>query len=160
MNNLTNLIKSEIKRQYKTQLNFAKACGIPYSTLSNVLKKGVEGTAYGTVMKICRVLDIKRPHENDEILYNDLALFSRDYRDIYTMLTALDDFGLHTVTTVLKVEYNRCIETGKGAHIEGLSGGVVGQDPCTEKRQLDVGSEVQLERVRALLRGGTNEDGC
>ena len=66
-------------------------------------------------MKICKVLDIKRPYENDAVLYNDLVLFSRDYRDIYTKLTALDDFGLHTVTTVLKVEYDRCLKTRQGA---------------------------------------------
>ena len=33
MDSITGLIKSEIKRQYRTVMNFAKASGIPYSTL-------------------------------------------------------------------------------------------------------------------------------
>ena len=122
MDSITGLIKSEIKRQYRTVMNFAKASGIPYSTLSNALTKGVSGTSYGTVMKICKLLDIKQTYDRDQVLYNDLVLFSKDFHDIYTMLTALDDHGLHTVTTVLKVEHDRCLENGQGINIKAFNG--------------------------------------
>ncbi len=38
---ITNLIKSEIKRQYKSLRKFSEESGIPYSTLSNALSKGI-----------------------------------------------------------------------------------------------------------------------
>lgn len=160
MDSLTDLIKSEIKRQYKTRFNFAKASGIPYSTLSNALTNGLEGTSYGTVVRICKMLNIKQTYENDSVLYEDLVLFSKDFRDIYTMLTALDDRGLHTVTTVLKVEHERCLETGQGIHIEGMEQrGAAGHGPRTGNCHLDDNPEVRLETFRTFVRvGEKNED--
>lgn len=121
MNDITNLIKSEIKRQYKTVMNFAKASGIPYSTLSNALSKGVSGTSFGTVMKICNMLDIRQPCDDEKSLCSDLALLSRDYCDICSMLTALDDRGLHTVNAILNVEYNRCLAQNEGLDVKPFS---------------------------------------
>ena len=74
------------------------ASGIPYSTLSNALAKGIGGTSYDTVMKICRTLGLKQAYDSDVVLFN------REFNDIYTKLTQLDDQGVHTVCAVLNVE--------------------------------------------------------
>lgn len=102
MDSITALIKNEIKKQYKSVSKFSEASGIPYSTLSNALAKGVGGTSYDTVVKICRILNIKQAYDSD------LVLFNSEFHDIYSKLTQLDEQGVHTVCSVLNVEYNRC----------------------------------------------------
>ena len=52
MDSITILIRDEIKRQYKSVKKFSEVSGIPYSTLSNALTKGVGGTSYDTVIRI------------------------------------------------------------------------------------------------------------
>jgi len=56
---LTELINSEIKKQYRSDRQFAQVMGMPPTTLSSILKNGVKGTAYKTVMDICMALGIK-----------------------------------------------------------------------------------------------------
>ena len=105
MDSITTLIKNEIKSQYKSISKFSEASGIPYSTLSNALAKGVGGTSYDTVVKICRLLNIKQSCDSDILLFNN------EFYDIYQKLTKLDEQGVHTVRTVLNVEYYRCIDS-------------------------------------------------
>ena len=102
MDSITKLIKSEIKRQYKSVRQFSEKSGIPYSTLSNALSKGIGGTSYDTVIKICQLLNLKQAYDADLTIFND------QFYEICTMLAALDDRGVHTVKTILSVEYNRC----------------------------------------------------
>ena len=102
MDSITMLIKNEIKAQYKSVSKFSEACGIPYSTLSNALSKGVGGTSYDTVVKICKLLNIKQSYDSDIVLFNS------EFHDIFSKLTQLDEQGVHTVCTVLNIEYNRC----------------------------------------------------
>lgn len=52
------MLRKEILRQYKSVRAFALEMGIPYSTLATALERGVEGMAYGTVMKICEELHL------------------------------------------------------------------------------------------------------
>ncbi|MBQ9429486.1 MAG: helix-turn-helix transcriptional regulator [Clostridia bacterium] len=103
MDNITVLIKNEIKRQYKSVSRFSEASGIPYSTLSNALAKGVGGTSYDTVVKICRLLNIRQVYDGD------LGLINNEFYDICSKLTQLDEQGAHTVRAVLGVEYDRCV---------------------------------------------------
>jgi len=116
VDNITELIKSEIKAQYRSLSKFSEASGIPYSTLSNALAKGIGGTSYDTVMKICRTLGLKQAYDSDVVLFN------REFNDVYTKLTQLDDQGVHTVCAVLNVEYNRCMEKEKPANIKAFNG--------------------------------------
>lgn len=51
-------LKKEILRQYRSVRQFAMEMGIPYSTLVTALERGVEGMAYGTVIKICDKLSL------------------------------------------------------------------------------------------------------
>jgi DNA-binding phage protein len=102
LDKFTQLIKTEIKRQYKSVRQFSEKSDIPYSTLSNALSKGIGGTSFETVLKICSLLGLKHMYnihsdEFDEKMYDMLA-----------MLSALDERGMHTIKTVLRVEYDRC----------------------------------------------------
>lgn len=46
-------LKREILAQYKSVRQFAMEMGIPYSTLVTALDRGIEGMAYGTVIRMC-----------------------------------------------------------------------------------------------------------
>ena len=119
MDNLTAIIKKEIKRQYKSVRQFSLALGIPQTTIASTLKNGISGTAYATVVKMCEALDIKLVNYDTPIPTNKKML------NIIEMLKSLDDKGLHTVETVLYVEHLRCtnspITVGKVAAFGGKS---------------------------------------
>lgn len=138
MDNITELIKNEIKAQYKSLSKFSEASGIPYSTLSNALAKGIGGTSYDTVMKICRTLGLKQAYDSDVVLFN------REFNDIYTKLTQLDDQGVHTVCAVLNVEYNRCKEKDSPANIRAFNG--IGYASKMEETPFDP------DRIKALVK--------
>jgi len=116
VDSITLLIKNEIKKQYKSVMKFSEASGIPYSTLSNALSKGVGGTSYDTVVKMCRLLNIRQAYDSD------LVLFNSEFHDFYTKLTQLDDQGVHTVCTVLNVEYSRCAKDDSGTAVKAFNG--------------------------------------
>lgn len=44
--------------QYRSLRQFALEMEIPYSTLVTALERGIEGMAYGTVIKICEKLNL------------------------------------------------------------------------------------------------------
>ena len=52
------ILKKEILRQYRSVRQFALEMHIPYSTLVTALERGIEGMAYGTVIKICDKLSL------------------------------------------------------------------------------------------------------
>lgn len=52
------ILKKEILRQYRSVRQFALELGIPYSTLVTALERGIEGMAYGTVIKMCDKLSL------------------------------------------------------------------------------------------------------
>jgi len=108
MDSITNLIKTEIKRQYKSVRQFSEKSGIPYSTLSNALSKGIGGTSYDTVIRICNLLNLKHIYDAD------LTIFNEQFYDICQMLSELDEQGVHTVRTVLTIEHNRCTQSNNG----------------------------------------------
>lgn len=116
MDSITALIKNEIKAQYKNIKKFSEASGIPYSTLSNALSKGIGGTSYDTVVKICQMLNIKQAADSDIVLFNE------QFHDIYSRLIQLDEQGVHTVCTVLNVEYNRCVNDSINPSIKAFNG--------------------------------------
>lgn len=130
MDSITTLIKSEIKKQYGSLWKFSQSSGIPYSTITSMINRGLNGTAYGLVMRVCKLLNIKQVYDSDLILFNE------EFYDIYTKLTQLDDMGVHTVTSVLNVEYQRCNGTDN-PKVKGLNGvGIARQDDPFEERQM------------------------
>lgn len=116
MDKITELIKAEIKRQYKSLNKFSEATGIPYSTLSNGLSRGVGSMSYDTVMKIINQLKLKQAYDSDLTIFNDRFHLMCD------MLEALDNEGVHTVETILKMEYDRCINNGKPPRVKSYNG--------------------------------------
>ena len=116
MDSITTLIKNEIKAQYKSLSKFSEASGIPYSTLSNALAKGIGGTSYDTVVKICQMLGIKQANDSE------LVLFNKEFYDIYSKLTKLDEQGIHTVCAVLNAEYHRCESDEEQDSIKAFNG--------------------------------------
>ena len=52
------ILKAEILKQYKSVRQFAIEMGIPYSTLVTALDRGIEGMAYGTVIRMCDKLSL------------------------------------------------------------------------------------------------------
>lgn len=52
------ILKKEILKQYRSVRQFAMEMGIPYSTLVTALERGIEGMAYGTVIRMCDKLSL------------------------------------------------------------------------------------------------------
>lgn len=52
------ILKREILKQHRSVRQFAMEMNIPYSTLVTALERGIEGMAYGTVIKICDKLSL------------------------------------------------------------------------------------------------------
>ena len=52
------ILKKEILKQYRSVRQFAMEMNIPYSTLVTALERGIEGMAYGTVIKMCDKLSL------------------------------------------------------------------------------------------------------
>ncbi len=102
MEELTNLMRIEIKRQYRSVRHFAIVLGIPQSTVVTALNKGVRGTAFETVVRMCEALDIKLAI-GDESVY-----IKKDCHDIIKAYNSLDEVGRHTVKTIVYVENMRC----------------------------------------------------
>lgn len=65
MENLTELIKAEIKRQYGSVKEFSAQTGIPMSTLNSAFPKGIESSSYELVMRVCDILKIKRVYDDE-----------------------------------------------------------------------------------------------
>lgn len=103
MGNLSELVRTEIKRQYKSLYKFSEATGIPYSTLSNALSKGFGGTAYETVLKICNTLNIR------QVYGDEVAMINERFGYMLEKLSKLDERGINTLEAILQVEYNRCM---------------------------------------------------
>lgn len=100
MDNLTKLVRDEISRQYRSVRQFAFSVDIPLSTINSALHNGVGGSSF--VMRICKILGIKA-------MSDDAALYLTDDTErLLTQYAKLDDYGRHTISSVMQVEYDRC----------------------------------------------------
>ena len=144
MDSITELIKHEIKAQYGSVQRFSQASGIPYSTVTNAMARGVGSTSYDTVTKMCTVLKIRQAYDDD------LVLFNQEFYDVYRKLTQLDEIGIHTVSSVLNVEYQRCLEENK-PKVKGYNGvGLV-------RKEIGVDEDKLRELVRKAQAGKQHE---
>lgn len=75
--NVEERLKKLILANYKSIRAFTVAAGIPYSTVDNIFKRGIGGTAVTTVVRICDLLGITvegithgliEPKENNAVL--------------------------------------------------------------------------------------------
>ena len=101
MDELTMTIKNEIKRQYKSVRQFSAAIGIPQSTIISALRKGMGGTAFDTVVKMCSALSIK-------LSMNAGVFMDKEKTELLETFGELDDRGKYTVKAVCNVELLRC----------------------------------------------------
>ena len=122
MDKLTNIVRDEISRQYKSVRQFAFAVGIPLSTINSALD---------TVVQICRTLGICALGEENIHL-------TEDTQRILDQYAKLDDYGRHTIASVIQVEYDRCTKTFEdGSDLRGgyssvnLSAPVANDEPVS-----------------------------
>lgn len=103
MDELTLLIKKSIKQKYSSTRKFSEEMGIPQTTIVSAIKNGVAGTSFTTVCKMCKALDIKMINGVYPVKVTDNTV------EMIKKLSKLDDKGIHTVATVLEMEYMRCL---------------------------------------------------
>lgn len=101
MDELTKLIKKEIKRQFRSVRQFSMYIGVPQSTIVTALQKGIGGTSFETIMRICEVLDIKMV-SGDKPIFMD-----GEKRELLERYSQLDAQGRQTVRAVAAVELLR-----------------------------------------------------
>ena len=104
MDELTKLIKTEIKKQFRSVRQFSMYIGVPQSTIVTALQKGIGGTSFDTIMHICDVLDIK-PVASDKLLFLD-----GEKRELLVRYSRLDDEGKKAVRALATVELLRVTE--------------------------------------------------
>lgn len=104
MNNLTELIKREIKKNYGSIRKFSNEIEIPATTITTILSKtDINNASFSTIYKICKKLNINI--SNAPFVINDYN------SDFLNKLSLLDDIGRHTVEVVLEAEFARCTNT-------------------------------------------------
>ena len=101
MDELTNLIKKEIKRQFRSVRQFSMYIGVPQSTIVTALQKGIGGTSFETIMKICDVLDIKLVAGNSPVFLDG------ENRALLERYSRLDAEGKKAVRAVAEIELLR-----------------------------------------------------
>lgn len=114
MDHLTQIVRTEIARQYKSVRQFAFAVDIPLSTINSALHNGIGGSSYDTVMQICRTLGIRT------LIRDSASYLTEETEELVRQYAELDDYGRHTIASVMRVEYERCAamdesKRGKGA---------------------------------------------
>lgn len=131
LDKLTNIVRDEISRQYKSVRQFAFAVGIPLSTINSALHNGIGGSSFDTVVQICRTLGICALGEENIHL-------TEDTQRILDQYAKLDDYGRHTIASVIQVEYDRCTKTFEdGSDLRGgyssvnLSAPVANDEPVS-----------------------------
>ena len=104
MDNLTTIVRDEISRQYRSVRQFAFAVGVPLSTINSALHNGVGGSSclVASGKKCCKTLGIKAMADDAAFYLTD------DTEQLLTQYAKLDDYGRHTVASVMQVEYERC----------------------------------------------------
>ncbi|MBR5232718.1 MAG: hypothetical protein IKW03_00780 [Clostridia bacterium] len=101
MDELTQLIKKNIKLKFSSTRRFSEELGIPQTTIVSAIKNGISGTAFSTVCKMCNALDIRLVNGIYPVVVSDTT------KNLIEKLSKLDEKGIHTVTTVLEMEYIR-----------------------------------------------------
>lgn len=99
------ILKDAILTQYKSIRAFCTEMNIPYSTLVTALDRGIEGMAYGTVVRMCERLSISPADFSsvDELsganrklyerkLINSFARLNKDGRR--RILELMDDYAM------------------------------------------------------------------
>ena len=114
---LTTSIKSEIKRQYRSIRKFAVVVGIPQTTISSALNKGIGSISFEAALKICECLHISFIDQGNPSLYINYPL-----QDFIEMYSQLDDEGRKTVNTVICAELLRSKKVSVSGVVKAFGG--------------------------------------
>lgn len=98
-------LKDLILTQHKSLLSFANTTGIPYTTIDNVLKRGIARAGISTMIKICDALNIE---------LDALAKGSIRKKQIYG-ITLIDDNE-----KTLVADYRKLNKLGKEKALEDI----------------------------------------
>ncbi len=101
MDELTKLIKTEIKKQFRSVRQFSMYIGVPQSTIVTALQKGIGGTSFETIMHICEVLDIKLVSGDNPVFMDG------EKRELLERYARLDAEGKKAVRALAAVELLR-----------------------------------------------------
>ena len=101
MTELSQLIETEIKKQFKSTRRFASELGIAQTTVVSAIKSGLKGTAYETVLRMCEKLGIELINYHSHIVMTD------DVLNLINMYNSLDEKGAHAVMAFASMEFNR-----------------------------------------------------
>ncbi len=97
---LNKQIGAAILSEYGTIAAFVQKTGIPYSTLSSIIKNGAGNSKFSMIMKICRYLNI-------DIFNNSEYGLSDEEIEFVRKLSFIDKDGADLLTMVLETEYKR-----------------------------------------------------
>lgn len=92
---LAEVLEYEIILNSRNIKQFSEKYNIPYMTISGVLKRGVENSNFGTIIKICRALelsvtDLYRMQAIDTLHYRYMILLPENYSNIDIFNDLLD----------------------------------------------------------------------
>ena len=92
---LAEVLEYEIILNSRNIKQFSEKYNIPYMTISGVLKRGVENSNFGTIIKICKALelsvtDLYRMQAIDTLHYRYMTLLPENYSNIDIFNDLLD----------------------------------------------------------------------
>lgn len=140
MNELSQIISDEIKKQYKSTRKFAEEIGVAQTTVVSAVKTGLKGTAYETVIKMCEKLGIELVNYHSHIVMTD------DVINLINMYNALDEKGAHAVMAFASMEFNR--SRGNDDYIERAV--LRSNELAQEKKNAEIVPEIVQDSITIL----------
>ena len=105
-------LKELIKTKYKSIRAFTQKLSMPYSTVDNMLKRGIGGTGISILIPVCNELDIDIDAlSKGEIKAKDEKIqlyITSGESEVIKKYRALDEHGKKMTDYVLNAEYDRC----------------------------------------------------
>lgn len=110
MKSIENILKEYIVKKFKSVKAFASKIDVNYTTVDNILKKGIKTGNSFTIFKICECLSIDfyalMNGEMKEYIPPSFVLTSEEKTLIETY-NSLDEYGKDAVNFILNVEYKQ-----------------------------------------------------
>ena len=121
--NSNDLLKEEILQNYKSVRAFSLAINMPYTTIDNILKRGLEKAGVNTMITICQFLKI----DLEELYYGNVVeknetveiKISSAEKALLEKYRTIDENAKRIVDTILDNEFSRLTKnTSKTNSIE------------------------------------------
>ena len=102
-----------IKLKYRSLRNFSIESGIPNSTLNSMFKKGIGGTSFDTVLKVCSLLGV-----DVYSLSGSAPQMSAEDRHFFSRYLEMDDESKELVTIITEHQLSRTAKAEKKAEVK------------------------------------------